>query len=564
MKKKLFMISSVCSVFWTSTVAAAYDEQPRKVPSIEKAEKKFTADHQIHPIFTWDSPVIPSLSILHPSSPREAGMIDAPLHEMDSLINQAISEKVMPGAVAFVARGGKIVKNEAYGYSAKYADEFYTEMDKPIPMQENTIFDAASISKIFTSTAIMVLYEKGLVSLDDPVMKYIPEFAQNGKEQVTVRQLLTHTSGFVAWVPLYSQGSAREDRLKIVFKQPLAMPSGSTYTYSDLNMITLGAIIERVSGIRQDEFVEKNITKPLKMRDTMYNPPESIKMRIAATEVQTVPNRGLVWGEVHDENAWSLDGVAGHAGVFTTAQDLAKLAQAFLNNGSYGGKRILKASTVKLLLENQNQDFPGNDHGFGWELGQGWYMDALSDSTSFGHTGYTGTSIVISPKHKTIAILLTNRVHPSRTTISTNGIRRMFARQTADAIPVSIPGKESAWFSGYGDMLSRKLEAKLDLKTKTDLTFTQWHSLEQNADYGVVEVMVNEEWIELAKFEGTSKGWENQRVEIPKEAVKIRFTYHTDASVNGRGWYIKDAKIQSKNKKTALSFEASDWKLRNY
>lgn len=257
MKKKLLMISSVCSVFWTSTGAAAYAEPPSGVPSIEKAEKKFKADHQIHPIFTWDSPVIPSLGILHPSSASEAGMVDAPLQEMDGLINQAISEKVMPGAVAFVARGGKIVKNEAYGYSAKYADEFHTEMDTPIQMQENTIFDAASISKIFTSTAIMVLYEKGLVGLDDPVMKYIPEFAQNGKEQVTVRQLLTHTSGFVAWVPLYSQGNSREDRLNLVFKQPLSMPPGSTYTYSDLNMITLGAIIERISGIRQDEFVEK-------------------------------------------------------------------------------------------------------------------------------------------------------------------------------------------------------------------------------------------------------------------------------------------------------------------
>jgi len=346
-----------------------------------------------------------------------------------------------------------------------------------------------------------------------------------------------------------------------VFKQPLTKPPGTTYTYSDLNMITLGAIVERVSGIRQDEFVEKYITKPLRMRDTTYNPPDSLKTRIAATEVQTVPSRGLVWGEVHDENAWSLDGVAGHAGVFSTAEDLAKFAQSFLNKGSYGGKRILKSSTVKLLLENQNQNFPGNDHGLGWELGQGWYMDALSDSTSFGHTGYTGTSIVISPKHQTIAILLTNRVHPSRTTISTNGIRRLFARQTAEAIPVSIPGKESAWFSGYGDQLSRKLEAKLNLKNKTVLTFNEWHSLEQNADYGVVEVLVNEEWIELEKFEGSSNGWKKQRVEIPKEAVKLRFTYHTDTSVNGRGWYIKDAKIQSQKK---LSFEASEWKLRNY
>ena len=159
-------------------------------------------------------------------------------------------------------------------------------------------------------------------------------------------------------------------------------------------MITLGMLIEQLSGQRQDEFVREHITEPLGMKDTMYNPPASLKHRIAATEYQAIPNRGLVWGEVHDENAWSLDGVAGHAGVFSTANDLAKLAHIFINEGKYGGKTILKPETVQLLLQNQNTAFPGNDHGLGWELGQGWYMDALSEGTySFGHTGYTGTSI---------------------------------------------------------------------------------------------------------------------------------------------------------------------------
>src|SRR5690606_41617846 len=161
-------------------------------------------------------------------------------------------------------------------------------------------------------------------------------------------------------------------------------------------MITLGALIERLSGQGLDEYVFENITKPLKMTDTMYNPPESLKHRIAATEYQPWTNRGVVWGEVHDENAWSLDGVAGHAGVFSTAHDLGKLAHMFINEGRYGGKRILQPETIQLLVENQIPEFPGNDHGLGWELSQGWYMDALSESSTLGHTGYTGTSIVVN------------------------------------------------------------------------------------------------------------------------------------------------------------------------
>ncbi|MBO1913122.1 serine hydrolase, partial [Microvirga sp. 3-52] len=136
-----------------------------------------------------------------------------------------------------------------------------------------------------------------------------------------------------------------------------------------------GEIIERISGKRLDEYVKENITKPLNMKDTMYNPSEKLKKRIAATEYQPEINRGLVWGEVHDENAWSLDGVAGHAGVFSTANDLAKLAHMYVNDGRYGSKQLLKPETVQLLVENQIPEFPGNEHGLGWELSQIWYMD---------------------------------------------------------------------------------------------------------------------------------------------------------------------------------------------
>jgi CubicO group peptidase (beta-lactamase class C family) len=561
MKRNALMITSICTVFLGASTVFANGDQPIG-PSIEKQEKHTAYTSQKpHPVFTWNSTVIPVSSVLHPSSARGAGMVEAPLQQIDQIMNQAISEKVMPGAVAFVARGGKIVKHTAYGYSAKYVDGSFTEMENPIPMQEDTIFDLASISKIFTSTAVMILFEKGLFQLDDPVAKYIPEFAQNGKENVTIRQLLTHTSGFTAWIPLYTQGNSREDRLQLVFKQGLSHAPGTTYEYSDLNMITIGALVERLSGVREDVFVKEHITDPIGMKDTMYNPPASLKNRIAATEYQTTPNRGLVWGVVHDENAWSLDGVAGHAGVFSTAEDLAKLAHIFLNDGKYGGKTILKPETIKLLLENQNARFPGDDHGLGWELGQGWYMDALSEGTfSFGHTGYTGTSIVVSPNNKTIAILLTNRVHPSRSTVSTNQTRRLFARQVADSIPVSIPGQDSAWFAGYGDKLNRVMESDLELKEDTKLTFTTWHMLEDGWDFGYVEVFKDGVWQKLAKFTGPSDGWENQEVTIPKDASKLRFTYKTDSSTNGRGWYIQNPKLDTKK----LTFTNNEWQVRDY
>lgn len=563
MIKKTIAITSAFSVLLDATTVFA-DGSPPLVPAIERHEKS-TSSQPPHPVFRWNSTVIPVSSVLHPGSPSGAGMVEAPIQQIDQIMNQAIADKVVPGAVVLVTRGGAVVKQKAYGYSAKYLDGNFNEMEHPIQMQENTIFDLASISKLFTSTAAMMLYEKGLFQLDDPVAKYIPEFAQNRKENVTIRQILTHTSGFTAWIPLYTQGNSRKERLQIVFSEPLQNNPGTTYLYSDLNMITLGALVERLSGTREDKFVKKYITKPLGMEDTMYNPPTSLKNRIAATEYQITPNRGFVWGQVHDENAWALDGVAGHAGVFSTAEDLARFASIFLNEGKYGRKRILKPKTVKLLLENQNSAFVGNDHGLGCELNQSWYMDALSDGTTFGHTGYTGTSIVVSQTNKTIAILLTNRVHPTRNPVSINQTRRLFARQVADSIPVSMPGKNPAWFAGYGDKLNKVMEADLQLNQDTQLSFTTWYSLEYRLDYGYVEILKDSAWQRLAQFTGSSPGWENKDITIPKDATKLRFLYNTDGSVNGRGWYVLDPHIQAADgTKVILPFFHNEWQLRDY
>jgi CubicO group peptidase (beta-lactamase class C family) len=551
MKTKTFVITSICSIFLgTSTGFAATDHS-----NIEKQEKPSYSSWK-----NWNSTFTPVSSVLHPSSPKAAGMLEAPLNQIDQIMSDAIAAKVMPGAVAFVARGGKIVKQTAYGYSAEYVDSNFTKMDNPIPATVDTIYDLASISKLFTTTAAMILFDQGKFQLDDPVAKYIPEFAQNGKESVTIKQLLTHTSGFEPDIPFYQMSGTREEKLQQLYKHGLQSAPGTTYVYSDLNMITLGALVERLSGEREDVFVKEHITDPLGMKDTMYNPPASLKERIAATEEEPWVNRGLVWGSVHDENAWALDGVAGHAGVFSTAKDLATLAHIYINDGKYDGKQILKPETVKLMLQNYNTRFPGDDHALGWELGQGWYMDALSDGNTFGHTGYTGTSIVVNPNNKTVAILLTNRVHPTRNTVSTNQTRRLFVRQVADSIPVDIPGKQAAWFAGYGDKLNKVMEANLNLTEDAKLTFSTWYKIENGWDFGNVEVQIGDTWKKLEQFTGNSSAWENQEAVIPKEASKLRFVYKTDSSTNGRGWYILNPKVEGQ----ALNFTTNDWQLRDY
>ncbi|TCN26089.1 serine hydrolase domain-containing protein [Mesobacillus foraminis] len=563
MKKNLLLIPAVAALL-LSVPAAFSGGGWNDVQSIEHKDKHISNPVRPQPGFVWDTAVQPRYKVLHPSSPKGAGMRAASLNEIDQIMDKAISDQIMPGAVVLVARGGKVVKHSAYGFSARYADDSFSELENLIPMNTYTIFDLASISKIFTSVAVMILHEKGLIELDQHAAVYIPEFAQAGKESVTVRQLLTHTSGLEAWIPLYSKGHSREERLQLVFKQPLKNEPGTVYTYSDLNMITLGAIVEKLTAQPLDEFVKEYITGPLGMKDTMYNPPLALQKRIAATEYQPLLKRGLVWGQVHDENAWSLDGVAGHAGVFSTASDLAKFASIFLNEGKYAGKRILSPESVHALLENQNTTFPGDDHGLGWELNQGWYMDAMSDGDSFGHTGYTGTSIVVNPSNKTIAILLTNRVHPSRSTVSVNQTRRLFARRVADSIPVTIPGKGNTWFSGYGDNQNKVLETDLSLRETGIFSFKQWHRMEGNADFGFVEVYRDGAWQQLAKFTANSQDWEKTELILPKEASKLRFRYQTDGSVNGRGWYIYNPEVKTEGKTSELPLTSSDWLQRNY
>lgn len=374
---------------------------------------------------------------------EEAGLVPRHIDEIASELAGYLdrSPPMYAGAVVLAAHEGTIVTHEAVGHALRYAsygDGEATALphDEWIPMRPETLFDLASLTKVFTAVAVLQQVEAGRVDVGAPVARYIPQFAQNGKENVLVRQLLTHSSGLAAWVPLWSQYDTPAERTAAVFAAELEAPPGERYKYSDLGYIALGALVERVTGRRLDEVIAATVTRPLGMDDTMCNPSAVLRKRIAATEYQPWTGRGIVHGSVHDENAWALGGVAGHAGLFSTAYDLAVFAQTLRNGGRYGGARILAPQTVRTMLTDHNAGFPANAHGYGFELNLRWFMDALSSPATFGHTGYTGTSLVVDPLSESLVVLLTNRVHPTRDWGSNNPSRRAVSRHLSRAVPV--------------------------------------------------------------------------------------------------------------------------------
>jgi CubicO group peptidase (beta-lactamase class C family) len=345
------------------------------------------------------------------------------------------------GAVVLAARGGVVALRTAVGSAVRYAAIDGRLVDLPraqrIPMRPDTIFDLASLTKIFTAIVVLREVERGTVALDAPVCRYLPEFAAGGKAAVTVRQLLTHTGGLAEDINL-SGYRDRRAALAAVLAAPLerGLRPGARYRYSDLGMITLGAIVERVTGHRLDQVVRAEVTTPLGLRDTGYLPDPAVRDRIAATEYR--PGTGVLRGVAHDEKVAPLGGVAGHAGIFSTAFDLAVLGQMLLDGGRYGDVRILREQTVRAMLTNENVRFPGDDHGLGVDLNKAWYMQSLASPVSFGHTGYTGTSLVVDPRSGTILVFLTNQVHPDRSwstkTPAHNVPRRRIARDLGAAV----------------------------------------------------------------------------------------------------------------------------------
>ncbi|WP_309110324.1 serine hydrolase domain-containing protein [Saccharothrix sp.] len=454
----------------------------------------------------------------------------------------ASGHPLFSGAVTLLVHDGVVATHETAGWAVRYADAAGKELPEAqrVPMARNTIFDLASISKLFTSIVVMQLHERGAFELDAPVARYLPEFGVNGKDVITVRQLLTHTSGLEPWLPLWSRYPDIPSRIKAVMDVAPKNKPGTVYTYSDLNLITLGVLSERLSGKKLDVLVAEGISGPLDLDDTGYNPPAAKLDRIAATEFQT--GRGLVRGVVHDENAWSLGGVAGHAGVFSTAHDLATLGQAILNGGRYGHARILQPDTVRLMLTDFNQGFPGNAHGLGFELDQRWYMGALTSPRTAGHTGFTGTSLVLDPLSNSIAILLTNRVHPTRTWGSINPARRVVANGLAQALAVPPRRGPTSWTpTTPGGTLTTP-----DLRTsggRHTVSFSAFVDLDPTDKVVVESSDDGTTWSDLKTLTGYGeRRW--QRVELETTPAKLyRWRFVRGAGYGGRGAYVDAVRI---------------------
>lgn len=329
------------------------------------------------------------------SSPR--------LAEIDDVVADALAARQMPGCVVLIARQGKIVFLRAYGRRSLQPTE--------APMTIDTVFDLASLTKpLATATSVMLLVEEGKLALDDPVAKYLPEFAQGGKESITIRQLLTHQAGLIADNALEEYADGREKAIeRVLASMPQAKP-GETFTYSDVGFIVLGELVRRVSGERVDRFAAERIFKPLGLDETGYLPDEPLRSRAAPTE-----KRDDRWmrGEVHDPRAYALGGVAGHAGLFSTAEDLAVYAQMFLRQGEWNGVRILQPETLAEMT--RAHQVGGGLRALGWDVRSAYSSNRGAGFTdrAFGHGGFTGTSLWIDPGLDLTVIFLSNRVHPN-------------------------------------------------------------------------------------------------------------------------------------------------------
>ena len=346
------------------------------------------------------------------------------LRSIGGAITKAQEEKRLPGGVFWVERNG-VHFTEAYGKASV----------EPVhsPAQPNTIYDVASLTKVVaTTTAVLLLHERGNLSIDDPVTKHLPEFTGGGRDAVTLRHLLTHTSGLRPDISLAGWNGHAECIAKCVAEKLRSKP-GEKFRYSDINFQLLDEIIRRVTNRRLDLFCEKEIFGPLKMIDTGYNPPLEKHSRVAPT---TVTNGKALQGIVHDPRARKTEGVAGHAGLFTTAPDLARYAKMLLQGGKLDGTRLFKPETVKLMTTVQTPSVLSLRRGLGWDIDSGYSSPrgSVFPLGSYGHTGFTGTSIWIDPFSKTFVIFLCNRIHPIEKSPSVSPLRRVIGTLAAEAV----------------------------------------------------------------------------------------------------------------------------------
>ncbi|MFF8606968.1 serine hydrolase [Streptomyces sp. NPDC015346] len=502
------------------------------------------------------------------------GHLDRLVADAEAFLGPSPKHPWYAGAVLLAGRGGTVALHRPIGTAVRYAgyDEktdsgIELPAERQIPMAEDTVFDLASVSKLFTSILAVQQIERGALELEAKVTAYLPEFGGGGKQDVTVRQLLTHTSGFRAWIPLYKEPT-REGKLRLLWNETLAGPPGTRYLYSDLNLIALQLILEEITGHPLDALLHDEITAPLGMHRTRFNPPLSWRPKIAATEDARRPwsglDRGMVWGEVHDENAYSLGGVAGHAGVFSCAWDLAVLARTLLNGGAYGRARILSPASVELMFTDFNTAFPGDEHGLGFELYQHWYMGAMATPRTAGHTGFTGTSLVLDPTTDAFLVVLGNSVHPVRTWRSGSAPRVAAANNLARAVPVRPARGRTAWFSGTASATTATLTLP-PLAASTRLECALWWDTEPGSDAAFLEASrdggASWEPVPFATVRGdgparphpagsvsgwSGRVWHQATAELPTgegRELRVRWRYTTDQRYVGRGVYVDGLRI---------------------
>jgi len=337
------------------------------------------------------------------NTPKSVGMSAARLASVDRIVSRGITAGGYPGASVVIGRKGYAVFQKGFG-------KLGWTTSSPRVTADRSIYDLASLTKVVgTTTAAMLLYDAGRLDLEAPVSTYLPAFSGGWKDSVTVRHLLTHRSGLPAGRDLWRIARTPDEARAAVLATNLECRPGQCYIYSDLGADILGFVIEAIAGETLDVFLHDKVFEPLGMNDTFYRPADSLTYRIAPTEI--APPRGYpLQGQVHDENAYTLGGVAGHAGLFSTAADLSIFAQMMLNGGEYNGVRVLSDTVVSLFTRRT-----AGTRALGWDTAEGTGgAGKFLDSHAYGHTGYTGTSIWIDPERQMFVLLLTNRVHAAR------------------------------------------------------------------------------------------------------------------------------------------------------
>jgi uncharacterized protein YbbC (DUF1343 family)/CubicO group peptidase (beta-lactamase class C family) len=363
----------------------------------------------------------PALAQLRLAKPETVSVSSVALSRMDSVIADEIAKHRLPGAVVLVGRKDRLIWQKTYGSR--------TVEPTREAMTTDTIFDVASLTKVVaTATSIMILVERGKLRLNDPVSLYIPELKGEGRENITIEQLLIHRSGYAPDFDLRERWTGYDEAIKRLIKEPLRNPPGTRFTYSDIGYIALGEVVKRVSGTPLDQFAKQNIFTPLRMRDTGFRPAAALRGRIAPTEKRRgqlsylgdtptdLGSEGDIWlrGQVHDPTSYRMNGVAGHAGLFSTAQDLATFSRMILNGGQIDGVRVLSPLSVAEMTRPRLISNTGNTRGLGWDINSSYSTNRgeLFPLGSFGHTGFTGTSIWIDPSSQMFLVFLSNRVHP--------------------------------------------------------------------------------------------------------------------------------------------------------